>query len=646
MRLKLYLLLVPLFFAMCTNKSKLEKALDQAAKNRLELLKVLQHYTDEHKDSQKYQAACFLIENMPIHGFNCRTKEFYPIIDSLNRSDLNVHDLTRVFDSLVSNVKISPPVYHADIKTLSSDFLIKHIDQAFETWQNSYWYDETRFHDFCEYILPYAVSTEKREDWLDYYHSKYSNYLSSYLLSSDTLTIEDFCQKINEELIAESKMILNHKLPHEYPPIMVDNIRAGSCDDYTARTTYIMRSLGMPVCIDFSPQLRGLNAHSWNVLIGRDGATYPFSGFDEPISLWKVSQSSNWPKVFRKMYSIQEESLAAQDLGESLPGFLNSPTIKDVSSDYLHVSDVSLELTKVNGINPKIAYLCVFKDRWDPVHWGRVEKGKVNFTNMGLNFIYLPAYYQNNQLIAAGDPFLLDSLGQVHKIAPRLDQVQTLKLERKFWTSERTRMFIVRMLNGRFQGSNDAAFKNFDDLYTITQLPKMTYNTVDIAGGKKYRYVRYIGAEKSFTNVAEIEFYTKNGNETIKLTGKIIGTNNPPIDRRGYDKENAFDGDVLTFFNSTFDIKAWTGLDLKTPRSISKIRYLPRNDDNNIRLGDRYELVYWDNGKWNSLGEIIADDENLIYKNCPVGALFLLHNHTRGKEERIFTYENEEQIWW
>jgi hypothetical protein len=80
---------------------------------------------------------------------------------------------------------------------------------------------------------------------------------------------------------------------------------------------------------------------------------------------------------------------------------------------------------------------------------------------------------------------------------------------------------------------------------------------------------------------------------------------------------------------------------------IARIRYLPRNDDNNIRPGDEYELFYWDKGQWNSLGKQTGTDKYVLrYDNCPSNTLFLLHNHTRGKEERIFTYENGKQKWW
>jgi len=32
--------------------------------------------------------------------------------------------------------------------------------------------------------------------------------------------------------------------------------------------------------------------------------------------------------------------------------------------------------------------------------------------------------------------------------------------------------------------------------------------------------------------------------------------------------------------------------------------------------------------------------------NVPSEALYLLHNKTKGTDERIFTYEKGEQVWW
>ena len=80
---------------------------------------------------------------------------------------------------------------------------------------------------------------------------------------------------------------------------------------------------------------------------------------------------------------------------------------------------------------------------------------------------------------------------------------------------------------------------------------------------------------------------------------------------------------------------------------LSRICFLPRSDDNFIREGELYELCFWD-GRWVSLGTRTGSrqTQELIYDNIPSNALLLLHNLTKGKEERIFTYENSRQVWW
>lgn len=57
-------------------------------------------------------------------------------------------------------------------------------------------------------------------------------------------------------------------------------------------------------------------------------------------------------------------------------------------------------------------------------------------------------------------------------------------------------------------------------------------------------------------------------------------------------------------------------------------------------------MLYWDEGKWVSLGNTMAIHPVSVYPKVPTGALFLLRDLTKGKDERIFTYENGKQIWW
>ena len=47
-----------------------------------------------------------------------------------------------------------------------------------------------------------------------------------------------------------------------------------------------------------------------------------------------------------------------------------------------------------------------------------------------------------------------------------------------------------------------------------------------------------------------------------------------------------------------------------------------------------------------SLGQQRAIESKLTYTNVPDNALLLLKDLTKGEEERIFTYENDKQVWW
>jgi hypothetical protein len=62
--------------------------------------------------------------------------------------------------------------------------------------------------------------------------------------------------------------------------------------------------------------------------------------------------------------------------------------------------------------------------------------------------------------------------------------------------------------------------------------------------------------------------------------------------------------------------------------------------------GDQYELCYWSKNKWVSLGKKIAVVASLDFEKIPSGGLYVLHNLSRGKEERVFTWEEEKQVFW
>lgn len=204
-------------------------------------------------------------------------------------------------------------------------------------------------------------------------------------------------------------------------------------------------------------------------------------------------------------------------------------------------------------------------------------------------------------------------------------------------------MFQKRMIGGKFEGSNDPDFRQKDILYVINEKPERLQTVVRSYSSKPYRYVRYMGPEKSHCNVAEVVFYAPG--DSIPLIGKVIGTPGCFQKDGSHEYTNVFDGNLWTSYDYLEPTGGWAGLDLGSPKEIGKIIYTPRSYDNYIRPGDEYELFYLGRKNWESVGRRISGADSLAYKEVPADALLLLRNYSRGVQERIFTYSNRKQLW-
>jgi len=107
--------------------------------------------------------------------------------------------------------------------------------------------------------------------------------------------------------------------------------------------------------------------------------------------------------------------------------------------------------------------------------------------------------------------------------------------------------------------------------------------------------------------------------------------------------DNITDGDILSYFSSK-DSACFITYDLGKITPIQKIVFSPRNDDNYVWPGDKYELFYQDgtNG-WKSLGVQTATRHELEYL-VPDKSLLWLRNRTKGREEQVFIYKGGKQL--
>ena len=436
-----------------------------------------------------------------------------------------------------------------------------------------------------------------------------------------------------------------------YRSVQLINLKQGSCGDYAVWGTAVFRSLGIPAAIDFVPQWANRSmGHSWNALYTGNGRMEDYS-FGAITLLDTIgyhlkeneeNETNRASKIFRKTYGKQPETPAVQQKDKYLPPLFRDPCIKDVTDTYLDCMDVIVSLTQQPAKKREYAYLCNFNNQdWIPVHWGKIEEGKAVFTKMGKEVVYLPVYYHWNGIQPAAEPFILTKEGEIKKLIPDHSKKQTLILTRKY-RQGKVHQKGELLLGGRFQVANKADFSDSLTVFVVYDVPEIRYNPVNVSLNKPYRYFRFLAPEDSRGDISEIEIYQRESG--LKLSGIVIGNKNCP---EGWEVENVFDGDPLTSYQCVWGERGWVGLDFGKPVNIASFRFLPRNDDNFIKEGEEYELFYWGNNQWNSLGKQIGTSKQYLeYANAPSNALFWLRNLTKGKEERIFTYENGGQIWW
>jgi len=293
-----------------------------------------------------------------------------------------------------------------------------------------------------------------------------------------------------------------------------------------------------------------------------------------------------------------------------------------------------------NPSNQQYAYLGVSDYQgWEAVGWAGIQKGMAYFTKVVKNIVYIPMLISPTASDYINCPFIVGADEVAHYLKPDFKTLQTVNLTRKYSLRPIVKVYLKRMVKGCFQASNNRDFSNAVTLFTVTENPGVLHNEKPVNATEKYRYVRYLGGDNCQCNVAEVEFYEK-PDDNKPLKGMPIGSEGHMLPL-----QNAFDGDVLTYIDTDVTRKPrWVGLDLGNPTAISKIGYVSRNDKNHIVVGNVYELFYWD-GAWKALGKQTATSNMLTYTYIPTNCLFILRNYTEGKEERIFTYENGEQVW-
>lgn len=675
MKIRLLVLFL-IFVTACqtSDDTKLEYALEFAGKNKAEFEDILLHY---NSDREKLAATHFLVENMigksvlDSNSISSAQPYFNALIEYHQKYGSYQNDMQKyICDSVKKNNgrMVQRIVYKSDIEFIAADFLQNHIEYSFQMRKSKKWRNEIDFDIFCKYILPYTTNSCYWEEADHFFYEKYKNIVDTAgsLTSAANLISTDI-----DKTFLQNWVLFSQEHPHLLPTTFKNLALAqiGTCLEQNTYKIAALRAMGIPAVLNTIPVWgNSAHPHFWTEIVQKNNKRVLYENNEIPFipenemlingmywgakyiptyesipSYISVRHTRTIPKVYRVNYELQKNSLVLQ-AQEAIPVFFKNPGLEDITNQYIETVDVNIPLWENENKN-RFVYLCCYNSQdWIAVDWAVVKRGKALFKNVGVNVLYLPAYYQNGMLIPAGNPFILERDGKRKELCKVANVFQDkIKLYTKYPYRANVMGDAMTMVGGCFQLAN---VPDFSDTVTVHQIEHTSFyaDTFSINEAKAYRYLICNFKDVNPFYVGEIDIWGKDkkGNETL-LSGKISGN----AGKARATIQNVADKDRVSYFanNPTFP-EQYIAFDFGKPVHLSRIKYYPRSDDNRVVSGELYELFYWERNGWISLGKQTAKDNQLVYSHVPENVLFYLHNHTRGKEHRPFTYENDKQVWW
>lgn len=608
----LLLFLILFLLVRCREKENpLEDALAKCGNNRLELMKVIDHYSRYKQDSLKLKAAVFLISNMPGHHFfdGDLLRHYHDSIMQEKQISYFTRKTGEVLLGQSALVKRTSDTIN-DNTVITSAYLVRHIDVSFELKERLPWLKDVSFDDFLNYVLPYRVDDEVLDSWRD----------------SMIISDRDIWRIMNNTRGTMADVENGMRSFFTQPGMSNDSVfhYLGKkfilgCLERSNLEVFKLRVMGIPAAVDYIPFYANRNGfHGW---------VQRFVPEEKNIKL-DLADNRKGAKILRRTFARNEIPVPAK--GELIPALFTDPFNKDVTSAYLKTSDLTINTNACVSVCPNHVYLAVFNElEWRPIWWAENRKSKAIFKDMGRGIVYVPVYYVGNLMKHLSCPFILDHAGRIRELIPDTVSLQKMFLTRKYPRNNRVTDLAKSLEGIRMEVANSPGFENAGTVFRIDTVQNLEYfkSNIDLSG--KFRYARFIGDNQ---DVAEILVMDKEGRH---VKGKVTG-------EKCVLPAQAFDDNVLS--NST--LSGNLDVDFGEPVAIDGVIVVPRGDGNGVFPKYQYELFYLDKNGWVSLGCKTASEMYLEYENVPSGALYWLRNRSTGVEERIFTYENGRVTFW
>lgn len=577
-----------------------------------------------------------------------------------------------------------------DITTIKAEFLIKSIDQAFHVWKTGDYAKKINYSEFLEFILPYRTTEEMLT------HNKielYNLFANKIFIDVDSNFVENkigFYKAYIDKIRWLSYYIKTDQHLGLYD-LFLPKFK-NDCHNIASWTSNIFRSRGIPTVYEYTPQWQDrTKRHFWCVTPDSLGILKPYTPPNNNLMEDWESDLKYAGKVYRRSYGANKKSPHfLRNNNEYIPEELNSPLIHDQTFRYHQT--VTLTIPFMENTNNKLAYICFF-DNTDiglkPIGWGEIDKKlkQVTFRHVPLNVVFFLTYFSGNEMIPFGTPFLLKAdknlswiskphtlninekineqhilykSGKLYKKNEQINDIQYIPIKvngtyqdmvlyRKYPEKRRLKAAAENLQKSVIIASHREK-NEYDTLYRFTTLPSPYLQEIKFKNSRAYRYYRLVTKDKSSTNIAHLEFLGKKSLYHIckvptSLPIFFPGHSGKEQDlwriegvplKTGRNPEHAFDNNMETYVGSST-----VGMDFEKPICIKAIRFIPRNANNMIVIGDKYELYYYDNG-WQFYDIKIAEANYITFEDVPAETIYLLKNITNGREEFPFFYKNKQ----
>lgn len=601
----------------------------------------LSHFSD---DSLKYKAALYLIDNMEGHA-SPDGDAIKCYCDSL--MEMWPRTAPKYLEAAWKRFKEKGEVSYVPDNVIVNDaMLINYVEKAFSDWHDAPWAESITFSQFCDYILPYRVKDERlSQSWREALRQRYIHMI-------DGVTDMKKAYEIVCDSVRESVKYWTPSFPYTLDVLTYDHIQRATCDQQCILLASILRSLGIPAVVD------GINkwadystmGHAWVALVMSDGSTYTIfdheheakrfnlisaSVFDSALPVTEddgcpiqIKRTKSVSKILR--YHFHHTGLFDKDD----PKFLYNPFVTDVSAEY----GLDATLT-VPSYTSEPVYLCTFltgKD-WVPVAKALPQGDSVTFNNIGKGIVYLPVVMSGERRYMPISPPLLVGAKGIEKVFEADDaDTRSVTLTRKYPLCLYISGEWKKLIGGCFEASATSDFALRDTVAVITSMP-YGKTVLNIDSSKQYRYVRFKSPDEAVALVTEMAFCSDAGEQIrpIRWISEDVDTSTV---------RNLADNNRETRLHAR---KAGysVGIECEKATRLSQVSFFPASDGNDVEAGHLYELYMFDNG-WRLLDSRRAEDDSITFHGIPRGALLLLRDKTRGREERIFEYIDNQQQWY